>query len=280
MKFGLPLTVAHFLDGTKPISRRGDSGVIMTLAGQGIGEPGNAVASQPRAADHADKPFAQTRNGLFQRPLQSERGAAQELRLEHKAKALFGGDLLGRIEPLQRQFRLTTIKVKHRLVLQGNCETKRMGNALAQFQCCDTERQTLLRITEQPAGLRAEISGTHARVMAAIKLAMEAVPFRIVDPASRLGMLVRSRRLAGKHTSRPGGVVRLQRQFVVRAVSSQLLQPVRQPAAVENPAGTVGRLPKAVDRHEQLVQIALLLGQFAGARIGLGGFGHVEIPWR
>ena len=41
-------------------------------------------------------------------------------------------------------------------------------------------------------------------------------------------------------------------------------------------AGTVGRLPKAVDRHEQLARIAPLLGQLAGAGIGLGRLGRTE----
>ena len=64
--------------------------------------------------------------------------------------------------------------------------------------------------------------------------------------------------------------MRLQAQSVVRLARGQLLQPVRQSAAVKDPAGTTGRLLKAVDRDGQLVRIAFPLGKLAGAGIGLG----------
>src|SRR5207245_1566095 len=69
---------------------------------------------------------------------------------------------------------------------------------------------------------------------------------------------------------RPSAVMGLQAQFAVRVILGQLLQPVRQSAAVEDLAGTVGRLPEAEDRHEQLMRIAAPLGKLAGAGIGLG----------
>jgi len=63
--------------------------------------------------------------------------------------------------------------------------------------------------------------------------------------------------------------MRLQTQFVVRLGRGQLLQPIRQSAALEDLAGTVGRLPQPVDRDEQLVRMVRLLGKLAGASIRL-----------
>ena len=89
---------------------------------------------------------------------------------------------------------------------------------------------------------------------------MEAVPLGIIELAPRLAVLARGHRLAGEQTGRPGAVVRLEPQFVVGAVRGQALQPARQFATVDDVAGTVGRLPKAVDRHELLASIASPLG--------------------
>ena len=129
-----------------------------------------------------------------------------------------------------------------------------MSDPLGQCQCFATDRQGLLGISEQPMGLRAHVARAHARVVAAIEQAVGAVPLRIIEPAPRLAVLAGSRRLAGKQTGRPGAVMRLQTQSVVRVVRGQLQQPVRQSAALDHPAGAIGRLPKAVDRHEQLAR--------------------------
>ena len=63
---------------------------------------------------------------------------------------------------------------------------------------------------------------------------------------------------AGTTGRLPKAVDRVRR----RLARAQLLQPVRQSAAVKDPAGTTGRLPKAVDRDGQLVRIAFPLGTF------------------
>ena len=124
----------------------------------------------------------------------------------------------------------------------------------------------------------ANIAGADAGIVATIKQAMGAVPLGIIELAPRLAVRARGGRLAGERTGRPGAMVRLQTQFVVRLARGQLLQPVRQSAAVKDPAGTVGRLPKAVDCHEQLVRIAPLLGKLVGPGIGLGRSGRA-IPF-
>src|SRR5580704_4589382 len=124
--------------------------------------------------------------------------------------------------------------------------------------------------------LRAYVAGTGARVVPAIEVAMEAVPLRIIKLVPRLAVLARGHWLAGEQAGRPGAVVGLEPQCVVGAVYSQALQPARQFAAVDDFAGTVGRLPKAVDRHELLAPIAPPLGQLAGARIGLQCFSCAE----
>jgi hypothetical protein len=72
--------------------------------------------------------------------------------------------------------------------------------------------------------------------------------------------------------------MRLQEQIIVRCARGQLLQPVRQSATVEDPAGTVCRLPKPVDCHEQLLRIAPLLGKLTGSGIGFGRPGRA-IPF-
>ena len=86
--------------------------------------------------------------------------------------------------------------------------------------------------------LRTEVAGAHARIVPAIEQAVEAVPLGIIEPAPRLAVLARGRRLAGKQTGRPGAVMRLQTQPIVRVVRGQLQQPVRQSAAVDDHAGT------------------------------------------
>jgi hypothetical protein len=62
--------------------------------------------------------------------LRRQGGTAQKLRFQQKAKSLFGGERFGRFEPLQRQFRLAAIKMKHRLALQRYHQTERVGNPL------------------------------------------------------------------------------------------------------------------------------------------------------
>src|SRR5262249_59454154 len=60
MKIRIPLTMARLLLGTQPVSRRYKSPPLFALTYQRIGQPGQAVASQPRRAGPAGKPLAQT----------------------------------------------------------------------------------------------------------------------------------------------------------------------------------------------------------------------------
>jgi hypothetical protein len=105
---------------------------------------------------------------------------------------------------------------------------------------------------------------------------MQTVPLGIIKPAPHLTVLARRHRLAEEQTRRPRTMVRLQTQFIVPIRGRELLQSGRQSAAVENSAGAIRRLPKTVDCHEQLLRIPLLLGQLAGARVGLSGFARHE----
>jgi len=50
-------------------------------------------------------------------------------------------------------------------------------------------------------------------------------------------------------------VVCLETEFFVGVIRSQLLQTVGEFAALDHPTPAIGRLPKAVDRHEQLARI-------------------------
>jgi hypothetical protein len=76
MKFRLPLAMACLLCGTQPISRRCNSLSVLPLACRGIGQQGQAVASQAHRASWAGKPLAQTRNHLIERSLERQGGTA------------------------------------------------------------------------------------------------------------------------------------------------------------------------------------------------------------
>ena len=65
----------------------------------------------------------------------------------------------------------------------------------------------------------------------------------------------------------------LKSQMIVRLRGRQPLEPVRQPAALEDISGAIGGLPKSINCHAELVRIAPPLGKFTGARIGLGCLG-------
>jgi len=79
--------------------------------------------------------------------------------------------------------------------------------------------------------LRAVVGGTDARVVPAIERAVGEVPLGIIKSAPRLAVLAFCRRLAAPEASRPGAVMSLQKQSIVRLVRSQLEQLVRQFAA-------------------------------------------------
>jgi hypothetical protein len=119
-------------------------------------------------------------------------------------------------------------------------------------------------------------AGTHAGIVPPVKKAVRAVSLRIIEPSPHLVVLAACRRVASERGSRPGAVMSLQAQPVVRTTSAQLQEPVRKFATVANPAGTVGRLPEAVHCHELLTRILPPLGQLAGARIGCGCVGCAE----
>ena len=73
-------------------------------------------------------------------------------------------------------------------------------------------------------GLSSDFARAYAWIVPSVMQAMGAVTLRIIEPAPRLAMLAGCRWLAGEQVGRPGAVVRLQSQFVVRVVSGQLLQ--------------------------------------------------------
>jgi hypothetical protein len=66
---------------------------------------------------------------------------------------------LGRLEPLQRQFRRAAIKVKHRVEEQSIYEAERVSDALGQCQRFAAEGQALLGIPKQPVDLCAHEAG-------------------------------------------------------------------------------------------------------------------------
>src|SRR5215471_12426984 len=131
----------------------------------------------------------------------------------------------------------------------------------------------LLGIAKRPFGLRADAASAHAGIVPAIKQAVLTVPLRIIDPPPRLAVIASGGQLTGTYISCPRAVMRLQTQSNFCRARGQLQQPVRQSAGGDQPAGTGGRLPKAMDRREQLVCVTPRLGKLAGASIGVGGLG-------
>ena len=63
---------------------------MLTLAYQGLGQPGEAVRAKRRRAPPAGKRIAQARDRLIERAVRAQRGAAQEPRFHHKSERLLG----------------------------------------------------------------------------------------------------------------------------------------------------------------------------------------------
>ena len=74
--------------------------------------------------------------------------------------------------------------------------------------------------------------------MPAIEQAMGAVPLQIIKPASCLAVIAGGCWFTGKQGRRPGAVMRLQTQPVIRVALGQLQQPIRQSASTDDYAGT------------------------------------------
>jgi len=117
-------------------------------------------------------------------------------------------------------------------------------------------------------GLRTHVAGANAGVVTSIKQAVAAMPFGIIEAEARLAVLAHSRRLAGEQTSRPGAMVRLQTQPLVRVGRGQSLKAVGKLAALSHPAPAIGRYPKTKDRHEKLARIARSFAQLMRSHIG------------
>ena len=83
---------------------------MLALPRHRFGQAGKPVRTKPHRADPAGKPLAQAGDSLLERSLRAQRGAAQEPRFHHEPKPLLRSQRLGRLEPLQRQFRLAAIE--------------------------------------------------------------------------------------------------------------------------------------------------------------------------
>ena len=62
-------------------------------------QPGQTIRTQP-CARSSGQPLAQAGDGIAERGLRCQHGAAQKLRLEDESQSLFGGQSLGRLEQL------------------------------------------------------------------------------------------------------------------------------------------------------------------------------------
>src|SRR5437867_12988096 len=107
-------------------------------------------------------------------------------------------------------------------------------------------------MAEQPTRLSAEISRAQAGVMPTIELVEQPMPVGVIESTACFAVLAGGRRLAREQRSRPGAVVRLQAQFVIRIVRCQLLQPSRQSATVGDVGHPISGLPKPIGRRELL----------------------------
>jgi len=99
---------------------------------------------------------------------------------------------------LQSHFRLVTIEVEHGDHGQGCSQGERVSYPFSQGQCLSPDRQSGIGVPEQPIDLRTHVAGAGALVVTAIKLAMVAVPFGIVEAAAGLAVATRGCGLAGE----------------------------------------------------------------------------------
>jgi hypothetical protein len=97
---------------------------------------------------------------------------------------------------------------------------------------------------------------------------MGPVAFGIVKAAPGLTVLAHGCGLSTEQGGRPGAMMRLQPQPLVRTISGQLLKTVGDSAALDHPAPAVCRYPKPKDRHEQLACPAHAFAQLICSRIG------------
>ena len=65
--------------------------------------------------------------------------------------------------------------------------------------------------------LRTHVAGADTRIVPAIEQAVGIVPLGIIKLAPGLAVLAGSPRLPGKQTRRPGAVMRLQAQAIIRS---------------------------------------------------------------
>ena len=83
---------------------------MCALPRQRFGQPGEAVEAKPHRAEPAGKPLVQASGSLLERSLRAQSGAAQEARFPYEPKPLLRSQHLSRLEPSQRNCRLTTIE--------------------------------------------------------------------------------------------------------------------------------------------------------------------------
>src|SRR5437763_11598875 len=109
---------------------------------------------------------------------------------------------------------------------RGGYDAEGVADAFGQRQSLAGKCKSIIRISEQPIGLRTKVARASARIMPAVEPPEKMVPLGIIKPAPRFAMLASGCRIASKQTCCPGAVMRLQTQFVVRVGGGQLLQPV------------------------------------------------------
>src|SRR5215469_1367155 len=232
MQFRFPLPMTRFFRGAQPLPRRHKSSAMLALERQSDSQLDNSIKAKPHRAKPAAKPLVQAGDSLVKRSLRAQHRTAQEPRLHNESEPLLGNERLTGLEPLQRGLRLPELHMKDRVPKQRIFQGQWVSDTLGHCQSFSPERQALLGIPEHPMDLPANIARAYARIVSAIEQAMRAVSLWIIELAPCLAMLAGGRRLACEQTGRPGAVMGLQPQSVVRLACGQLLQPVRQSAAV------------------------------------------------
>jgi hypothetical protein len=119
---------------------------------------------------------------------------------------------------------------------QGQFEAERISKTFGERHCFAADREALFGIPKQPIRQPAQVPRARAGVVPAIEQAVGAVPLGIIEPSPSVRVLASGRGLAGEQTGRPSAVERLQTQSLVRIVRGQVQQPVRQSAALADPA--------------------------------------------
>ena len=130
-------------------------------------------------------------------------------------KPLVGRDGHGGLGACLGQGRLPAQVMQHGRPVQGHGETQGVGELLGQGQRRLAAGHRLVRVPEEPEGLRRAIAATHPGVVPAVERGMGAVPLRVIEPQPLFLVRPGGGELAASEQGGPQGVVGLEQEVRV-----------------------------------------------------------------